>query len=154
MQEPGAIGEQGTLFKPPEPKKGGALFARKEDNSQELRNITNQVENSIMRLRILEERYNNIRRRIQVNDQNMIRTNKRFTEEIKMLNSDISEMKMSLNEIKDKVILIIKELSDTPKKEEFQVLKKYIEMWEPMNFVTQQEIESIVEDIINKKLAK
>lgn len=141
----------GTLFKPKISKKGSALFSHKTGPSEEdLRNITNQVNNSILRLRVLEEHYSTLNRRAQLTDQSLIRVNKRLSEEIRILNSDVSEIKMSIDEIKDKVLLIIKEVKSSPRREEFEILRKYIEMWQPVNFVTQKEIESIVEDVVSR----
>jgi len=33
---------------------------------------------------------------------------------------------------------------------EFDVLKKYIEFWEPLNFVTRKEVEEIIDEKIKK----
>jgi|SRR3989344_5749676 len=143
---------QGSLFSPADnQKKPKSMFAGKQDHSIEIGNIGQQLNDCIIRLRVLEERYSSFQRRAQLSDQNYLRLNKRFNEEIKGVIGDISEIKMFLDEIKEKVILMINELKSTPKKEEFQVLKKYIEMWEPMNFVTRKEVASIVQDILDRR---
>lgn len=97
------------------------------------------------RMRILEERINNLRRTVQVTDQNMMMTTKKLNSEIKIINSDINDFHKEIQEIKDKLRLVIKELKLTAKYEDVKILNKYFEMWEPVKFVTQQEIDSIIE---------
>ena len=50
--------------------------------------------------------------------------------------------------------LIIKELRQTAGIEEMMTLKKYIEYWNPLNFVTQRDVERIVESKLNEKESK
>ncbi len=136
-------------FQQQEPKKHSSLF-KHEKPPQEPAPISEELESTISRLRVLEERYTNIQTELRVTEENMINRNKKLTTETKTLTLDINELRKEINEIKDRVLTIIKELQSCAKKEEIKVLQKYIEMWEPMNFVTHKE----VEDIINEKLAK
>ena len=46
----------------------------------------------------------------------------------------------------EKIDLIIKELKLTAGKEELMTLKKYIDLWNPMNFVTQRDVERVIEE--------
>jgi hypothetical protein len=48
--------------------------------------------------------------------------------------------------------LIIKELRLTAGREELETLKKYVDLWSPMNFVTQRDVERIVEEKMGEKL--
>ena len=43
------------------------------------------------------------------------------------------------------MVLIIKELKQTAGAEEVMTLKKYVEFWNPLNFVTQKDLEKAVE---------
>ena len=38
------------------------------------------------------------------------------------------------------------------KKDDVQVMKKYLELWEPIHFVTQEQVEKIVQDMLERKL--
>lgn len=132
-----------------ESKKHGGFF-KHEKTSQEPTPISEELEGTISRLRVLEERYTNLQTELRVTEENMINRNKKLTTDIKTLTLDINEIRKEIDEIKNKVLTIIKELQGCAKKEEIKVLQKYIGMWDPMNFVTHQE----VEDIINEKLAQ
>ena len=81
----------------------------------------------------------------------MINRGKRLTKEIKTLTLDITEVRNEINDIKDKVLMIIKELQAFAKREDVKILQKYVEMWEPMNFVTHAEVEEIIDEKLAQK---
>ena len=133
-------------------KGSSSMFGKKQESPHDdMQNMVAQVNNAILRLRVIEERNQRLNERLQLTDQSALRMNKRLSEEIKIANEDITELKLEVAEIKEKIMLIIKELRSSPKKEEFEILRKYIEMWEPLNFVTHKEVENIVEDQLRRK---
>ena len=109
------------------------------------------ISNVSRRLRTLEEGFTNLRRALQVTDQNMLGKNKLFATEIRTITSDISDMKSDINDVKEKILEIVNDLEEAAKKEEVKVLEKYINFWNPVKFVTQNEVESIVKDILKKE---
>jgi hypothetical protein len=52
--------------------------------------------------------------------------------------------------MENRIIMIIKELRMSAKKEEVDGLKKYVELWEPVKFVTQNQVEKIVEEKVEE----
>jgi len=96
------------------------------------------------RMRVLEERYSNMRKNVQVGEQNILKWNRKLITEIKTVNMDIVEIKKGMHEIKENMTLVIKELKDTVKKQEVKVLEKYISLWEPLNYVTHNELERYI----------
>ena len=100
---------------------------------------------------MLEERYASIERKLQISEQNMLRNAKRADGEIKASNADITEIKQDIADIKDKITGLVRELQSAAKREELDVLKKYLSFWEPVNFVTQQQVERIVKDMIDNQ---
>lgn len=149
------VGESLNLFeKPAEPKKqGGGLF-RHEKPQAETNPLSEELEDTINRLRVLEGRYTNLQSELMVTEENMINRGKRLTKEIKTLTLDINELRKEINEIKDKVLMIIKELQAFAKREDVKILQKYIEMWDPMNFVTHNEVEEIIDEKLNARKSK
>lgn len=103
------------------------------------------------RLRLLEEHSNNLRSKVQLTDQNILKNQKRFMEELKTVNNEITEIKRGMSDIKEKLKIIVKELQGCSKKEDVDVLQKYINMWEPVNFVTRNELQKILDEYLNKK---
>ena len=110
-----------------------------------------EVRDLSRRLRTLEERYTNLQTKTQITEQNMLSRNKRISVEIKTINLDMNEIKKELLEVKDRILLLLKEIQSLAKKEELQVLNKYINLWEPINFVTRTEVAQIIEEILKKK---
>jgi len=94
------------------------------------------------RLRVIEERYTNIRKNIQVNEQNMLATNKKLMTEVKTVSMEVSDIKKGFHQLKEEINMIVHDLRETAKKEEVKILEKYIKLWEPLNFVTRQELEA------------
>ncbi len=136
--------------KPPEEKKHGGLF-KHETAPEQPPPISEELEGTISRLRILEERYTNLQTEVRVTEENMIRRNKKLTIELKTLTSDINELRKEINEIKDRVLMVVKEFQNFAKKEDVKVLQKYIDMWQPMNFVTHKEVGEIIDEKLNQK---
>ena len=99
------------------------------------------------RMRILEERYNLSRDRIFIINQNMIEQYKKLAADIKSINSDLKEIKSDVASIKEITKNTVKELEFFARKENLKVLEKYINMWNPLNFVTEED----VLELINKR---
>ena len=82
--------------------------------------------------------------------QNMLTKNKNFYAEIKSLNLELTEVKKEINEIKDRLLSVIKEVQGFAKKEEVEMLKKYIELWNPVRFVSKNDVDDIVRDFMDQ----
>ncbi|MBD3313965.1 hypothetical protein GF345_05980 [Candidatus Woesearchaeota archaeon] len=142
-----------------EPKKhsfGGSLFGKHEADVPvtAMSDLSNQINNLSRRLRILEERYTNLRKNTQLTDQNLLKFNKDFHREASSLNSDLTDARREFSDLKDKVRLIVKELMECAKTEEVKILEKYINMWDPVKFVQRNEVDRIVEEKINEVLSQ
>ena len=135
---------------PPPPKRG--IFGKSQQpEGPDLTGMTSEVNSLSRRLRLLEESSANLRRFFQVTEENTITRNKHYSAEIKTINSDISEIRKELQEIRDKLLLVMKELQSVARKDEVKVLEKYINLWNPVKFVSQNEIESIINEVIDKR---
>ena len=98
------------------------------------------------RLRVSEERYSDLRRKLQLIEQNLLAHQKKTMGDFKNVQADILELKHSMRIIEDRVITAIKELQLTARKEDVDVLKRYVEMWDPLRFVTQDQVEKIIDE--------
>ncbi|MBT6995084.1 hypothetical protein HN865_02310 [Candidatus Woesearchaeota archaeon] len=99
------------------------------------------------RIRILEGKYNLTRERMLLINQNMIDHYKTLNEEIRTVKKDLKEIKEIMETIKETNASMIKEMSFFARKDQLKVLEKYINMWNPLNFITKEE----VLELINKK---
>src|SRR3989338_1733028 len=133
------------------PQQKPGLFHKNIPQQPDFGAVQEDISNVSRRLRTLEEGIINLRRDLQVTDQNMLGKNKVLATEIRTITSDISDMKSDINDVKEKILEIVNDLEEAAKKEEVKVLEKYINFWNPVKFVTQNEVESIVKDILKKE---
>jgi SMC interacting uncharacterized protein involved in chromosome segregation len=98
----------------------------------------------------IESKLNSLRREFDVLKEDFSKKYDRLGKELKMFNEDLIELKREREKINEKIDLIIKELRLSANKEEVESLKKYLDLWSPLNFVTQKDVERIVEEKMGK----
>lgn len=103
--------------------------------------LTESVSNLEARLKILEDRYANLRKKTQLTDQNMIDSEKELWDELRSTNDDLIELKKKVNELLHKISQMNEELEGAAKKYDLKVIEKYLDLWQPMNFLTREEFE-------------
>ena len=138
---------------PPPPKKHEGLlgFGKSPQQPQDFSDVTDDMNTLSRRLRLLEEGFANLRRFFQITEENIIAKNKHYSAEIKTIASDIMEIRKEMQELRDKLSLVIRELQTVARREEVKVLEKYINLWNPIRFVSHNEVESIVNEVLGKK---
>jgi chromosome segregation ATPase len=102
------------------------------------------------RLRILEERYSNIRKKIQLTDQNLLESERSFSKELKEISDEALELKRSTGDFSDKISMFESEIDNVAQRMDLKVIEKYFNMWDPSSFVTRSELKEYLKD---KKIA-
>lgn len=97
------------------------------------------------RVRSLEGKYNLLRDRVLLINNNMIDEYKKIVTEIKVINEDVKQIKEDIFKIKESMRHLIKDNELFAKKDYLQFLEKYINLWNPMNFVTEEDVIKIIE---------
>jgi hypothetical protein len=136
---------------PPPPKKHTLSFGKQQPAMPDMSGITNDVNSLGRRLKLLEEGFTNLRRFLQVTEENIIAKNKHYSAEFKTVNSDILELRKEMHETREKIMLVIKEFQSVARKDEVKVLERYINMWNPVKFVSQNEIDGIINEVLDKR---
>jgi len=136
---------------PPKKHEGILKFGHSPQEAPDMSGITTDMNTLSRRLKLLEEGFTNLRRTFQVTEENIMAKNKHYSAEIKTVTSDITEIRKEIQELKDKIILIIREMQTVARKEEVKVLEKYINLWNPIRFVSQNEVEQIVNEVLQRK---
>ncbi len=93
----------------------------------------------------LENKVNNLLRQMEIFKNDYIKKNTDLKKEVKALADGLIELKQDRDATVQKMDMIIKELRQTAGIEQVSVLKRYIDLWNPMNFATQRDVERMVE---------
>jgi len=141
--------QAGSPFGPiPAPPEKRGLFGSKPAPGPEVAGLTEQLNGLAARIRVSEERMNELRKKLLFIEQNMLANHKKAIGDIKASNEEIDELRHKFTEMEDRVITIIKELRLTARKGDVDVLKRYIELWDPVKFITAEHAEKIAREIL------
>ena len=93
----------------------------------------------------VESKVNTLVREVDVLKNDYIKKHNDLKRELKIFNDDILALKRTQNQAQQKMDLVIKELKQTAGVEDVAVLKKCVEFWNPLNFVTQKDLDRAVQ---------
>jgi hypothetical protein len=117
-----------------------AAYENSEGNMQEM------FFDVIGRVRALEGKYNLLRDRALMINQNMIDSIQRNNGEFVSLNDDVKQIKHDIFELKETIRHLVEELGNFSRKEDVKVLEKYINLWNPLKFVTEDDVRKIIKE--------
>jgi len=113
-----------------------------EESTQTAQDIIFEI---VTRVRDVEGKYNLLRDRALIINQNMVEQYQKTHGEFKAINEDIKNIKEDIFQIKETLKHVISELDHFSRKEDLRVLEKYINLWNPMKFVTEEDVRRIIE---------
>jgi len=113
------------------------------ESTQENTNTT--INDLNTRVRILEGKYNITRERMFSVNQNTIDHYKKITSDITLINDDLKDLKENIDLLKKTIKSLIKELNLFARKDQVKILEKYINLWNPLNFITEEEVLELIE---------
>jgi hypothetical protein len=111
-----------------------------DKGTSEYSQIAGVISDLDRRLRVLEERYGNLRKKIQLTDQNLIESERAFGKELRGFNDDLLETKRSIADFDEKISIFGGEMGNVAQKTDLKVVEKYLAMWDPGMFVTRREL--------------
>lgn len=106
------------------------------------------------RVRGLEGKYNLLRDRVLIINNNMVEEYKRVTSEVKALDTDIRTLKDEMFKFRESMRHLLKEMEFLARKEDVQFLEKYINLWNPLKFVTRDDVLKLIEQNKNPEKKK
>lgn len=113
--------------------------------------VGSQLNNVATRLKILEERYGTLRKKTQTAEHNIVEVEKNHYDDLRIINDDITEIKHKMRDILEKVSLLNDEIQNFASRNELQVMQKYVEYWEPVDFVTRKEVNDFLRKRFHEK---
>ncbi len=117
------------------------------DESQILAELTN-------RLRVLESKQSLFSEKLLMVNQNIIDEYKNFTNDLKSLRAEMTDLKKDVQTVKTVMKHLSEEAANFARKDTIKVLEKYINLWNPLRFVTREEVEKILQEKEGVKIAK
>ena len=96
------------------------------------------------RIRLLESKYNLFGERLLVINKNMIEEYKKILEKQRLLQAEMKEIKNAVEMLKEIIKKTEKNFSGFAKREDLKVLEKYVELWNPVKFITEEDVISII----------
>lgn len=126
------------------------LFGKKEEMKAPAPAVNAvQINN---RLGLVEEKLNNLNKKFEVLEKNMLDSFRNTNSDLRSSDSEILEVKREINGVKQKLDLVIKELKMTAGKDELNTIKKYLDLWNPVKFATESQVEKIIDEKLKKNL--
>ena|SRR3989344_284294 len=102
-------------------------------------------------LKSVESKANNLSREVDLLKNDLVRKNNDLRKEVKGLTDDLLEIRQEQEKTLKKMDLIVSELRKTAGAEEVMVLKKYIDLWNPLHFVTQRDLDRAIRSRMETK---
>jgi hypothetical protein len=108
--------------------------------------MAGQITALATRLKLIEERYANLGKRNQLTEGGLLAFERDAKTELRVLTQQLMEMRKRINEINSKLDAISGELGSVVRKHEFTVLEKYMDLWQPMSFISRDEARRMLLD--------
>ena len=115
-------------------KKGDAFQNKVDTHSKAILTVIERQKDVESSLDLLNEK-------LELVDHNSIKNFKKIFQDIKNIRGEVREVKQDLKKIQDFNMRISKQMALFTTKDEVTKLEKYIDLWDPMGFVTRDELE-------------
>lgn len=141
---------------------GGGEKEQQKEFKEKVDTHSKAILTVVERQKNLENSLDLINEKIELLDHNTIKNVKKVMNDIKTLRSDVRDLKQDLKDLKSFDSKVQKQLQLMTTKDEVEKLEKYIDLWQPMDFVTRQElgdfrskikndIEKIIENFLDEE---
>jgi hypothetical protein len=111
------------------------------------------VNETASRLAVLEERAANLRKKTQMTEQSLIDYEQEARADLQALTERLTELARKVDEVQEKINAMAGELANVVKKNELTVLERYLDLWQPLDFVTRDEAKLLIEEARRQKKA-
>ena len=118
------------------------LFPKQQPDQRTPADITTVA----TKLRLAEERYKNLQNRNRLTEDALLSFERDMRAEMKAVKARLLDVKRRLVEVNAKVDGMENELQSVVKKHEFTVVERYVDLWQPMRWVTVDQARRMMED--------
>ena len=118
---------------------------------QQLDSIPDDTSEQIARLRAMENRYNLLTEKLLMVNENVIRSFKKLQENHSTLAKEILDLRQELQKLKEGVMHLSKGLAQAASQEQVKVLEKYVDLWKPFNFTTEEQVSKMIQESFKQR---
>lgn len=97
-------------------------------------------------IRTLEDKIFNLDKKASVLEENLLLIKEKLNTETKILHTNVIENEKDVLLLKKSIMDIVGDMKNFARVEEVSTLRKYLEMWQPLNFVTRNELNEIFDE--------
>lgn len=126
-----------------------SLFAKHQESPQGSASpLPERLIDAASRLAVLEERASNLRKKTQMTEQSLIEYEQGTRADLRALTERLTELARKVEEVHEKIEAMSGELSSVVKKNELHVLERYMDLWQPLSFVTRDEAKILIAEAL------
>ena len=126
----------------------------KKEQPEQVIQTNNQLVTISRRLQLLETKQDNLRSKFLIMENNFIDNSKSTSSDINTLHQEITQIRKDITSIKNTLNLAIEELKLRAKESDLKVLEKYVEYFNPIKYVTEKEVRTIIDETLNNQNIK
>jgi len=98
------------------------------------------------KIRDLEERHNLLKEKVLLVSQSFLKDEERTSKEFALMKSELKDLRMEMERMKEGIQHIINESMDFARKEELATVEKYMKIWDPLKFVREEDVERMIDE--------
>jgi len=110
-----------------------------------------QISDIASRLKLAEQRVDNLRSHLELVDSSLIEKHKAAISEIRDMQDGMRSLRADMDMLKDLTERLGKRMEALASREEVKVLQRYVEMWQPLQFVTRAEVKTLVQNALKEQ---
>ncbi len=119
-----------------------------------LNQMSGQITGIATRIKLAEERYGNLQKRNQLTEETLLELEREMTAEARAALQQVAQLRRQVNEITQKVDAIQGEMSGFVKRHDFAVVERYLDLWQPVRFLTRDAAQRMIEDAVRDAKSK
>ena len=100
---------------------------------------------------VLEDRYRLLRKKIKVADDNLLQAERSLAKEMQVINEELVELRTKMSKLSERIGQAFEDSRNLVKRHEFLELKKYVDFWSPMDFLTVKEAKELTQNLNKNK---
>jgi hypothetical protein len=111
---------------------------------QPVAGLASQVTALATKLKLSEERYANLAKRNQITEDSLLGFEREMKAELRVLTHQAVDLRKHVDDINSKINAILGELGTVVQKHEFSTVEHYLDLWQPVQFITRDEAKRLI----------